>query len=255
MDNNLLTSTDKNTLCSNVDINTTQYELLEISDLVKNFGSKHVLNGLTFSLQKGKVLGILGPNGQGKTTLLNIISGLFKPSGGRITINGLSIGSETKQLVSYLQEKDFLPKWMKISDTIKFYKDFFPDFDEEKCKNLLKFMNLDTNLKLKTLSKGMLEKLGLSLTLSRKAALYILDEPISGVDIISRDKIINAIIDNLDNNASMIITTHYVGELERLFDEVIFLGEGSILEQGDAENLRIKYENSIDQIYRKVFAE
>lgn len=249
------TSTDNNTLYPSVESNIAQDELLEITNLVKNFSSKHVLNGLSFTLKKGKVLGILGPNGQGKTTLLNIISGLFKPSGGEVKINGLQIGAETKRQVSYLQEKDFLPKWMKISDAIKFYKDFFPDFHEEKCLTLLKFMNLHTNLKLKTLSKGMLEKLGLTLTLSRKSELYILDEPISGVDIISRDKIINAIIDNIDSNTSMIITTHYVGELEKLFDEVIFLGEGSIVEQGDAEDLRIKYGTSIDQIYRKVFAE
>ena len=255
MNNSMSTSTDKNTLYQNPEINTSQYELLEITNLVKNFSSKHVLNGLSFTIKKGKVLGILGPNGQGKTTLLNIIAGLFKPSGGEVTINGLQIGAETKKLVSYLQEKDYLPKWMKISDAIKFYKDFFPDFDEQKCLSLLKFMNLHTNLKLKTLSKGMLEKLGLSLTLSRKSELYILDEPISGVDIISRDKIINAIIDSIDSNTSMIITTHYVGELEKLFDEVIFLGEGSIMEQGDAEELRIKYGTSIDQIYRKVFAE
>ena len=255
MNNSMSTSTDKNTLYQNPEINTSQYELLEITNLVKNFSSKHVLNGLSFTIKKGKVLGILGPNGQGKTTLLNIIAGLFKPSGGEVTINGLQIGAETKKLVSYLQEKDYLPKWMKISDAIKFYKDFFPDFDEQNCLSLFKFMNLHTNLKLKTLSKGMLEKLGLSLTLSRKSELYILDEPISGVDIISRDKIINAIIDSIDSNTSMIITTHYVGELEKLFDEVIFLGEGSIMEQGDAEELRIKYGTSIDQIYRKVFAE
>lgn len=255
MDTNLLNSANSNTQYADSEISISQHELLEINNLVKNFGSKHVLNGLSLTLKKGKVLGILGPNGQGKTTLLNIISGLFKPTGGEVTLNGIRVGAETKQLVSYLQEKDYLPKWMKICDAIKFYKDFFTDFDEEKCIRLLKFMNLDTNLKLKSLSKGMTEKLGLSLTLSRKANLYILDEPISGVDIISRDKIINAIIDNIDYNASMIITTHYVGELERLFDEVIFLGEGSIIEQGDAEDLRMKYETSIDQIYRKVFAE
>lgn len=255
MDNSTLTPSINNSLNSILETNIAENELLEINNLVKNFGSKHVLNGLSFTLKKGMVLGILGPNGQGKTTLLNMISGLLKPSGGHIKINGIQVGTETKRFVAYLQEKDFLPKWMKISDSIKFYKNFFLDFDEEKCLNLLKFMNLDTNLKLKTLSKGMLEKLGLSLTLSRRADLYILDEPISGVDIISRDKIINAIIDNIGENASMIITTHYVGELERLFDEVIFLGEGSILEQGNAEDLRMKYETSIDQIYRKVFAE
>lgn len=255
MDNDLLKVTNENNLYPNAGVETSFSKLLDINNLVKNFGSKHVLNGLTFTLERGKVLGILGPNGQGKTTLLNIISGLFKPSSGDVKINGISVGYESKKVVSYLQEKDFLAKWMKISDAISFYKDFFPDFNEEKCKNLLKFMNLEPSMKLKVLSKGMLEKLGLSLTLSRKAQLYILDEPISGVDIISRDKIINAIIDNMDNNASMIITTHYVGELEKLFDEVIFLGEGSIIEKGDAEDLRIKYETSIDQIYRKVFAE
>ncbi|MEG1255064.1 ABC transporter ATP-binding protein [Clostridium sp.] len=229
--------------------------VLEVTNLVKTFGSKHVLNGIDINLETGKVLGILGPNGQGKTTLLNIISGLFKPTGGEIKVNGIKVSHETKKLVSYLQEKDYLSKWMKVKDAIDFYKNFFPDFDESKAYQLLKFMNIDTNMKLKTLSKGMLEKVGLSLTLSRRCSLYILDEPISGVDIISRDKIINAIIDNLDINASMIITTHYVGELEKLFDEVLFLGEGSIIESGDAEDLRVKYGASIDQIYRKVFAE
>jgi ABC-2 type transport system ATP-binding protein len=229
--------------------------ILEIANLSKNFGAKHVLNDISFTLKKGKVLGILGPNGQGKTTLLNIISGLFKPTLGNVRIKGMSVGRETKKFVSYLQEKDYLFKWMKVNDALKFYKDFFDDFNENKALSLLKFMNIQTDAKLIALSKGMLEKVALSLTLSRDCNLYILDEPISGVDIISRDKIINAIIDNLDSNASMIITTHYVGELEQLFDDVIFLGEGSIIESGDAEELRIKYGTSIDQIYRKVFAE
>ena len=242
----ILKSTNLSSLTDNI---------LEITNLSKNFGAKHVLNDISFTVKKGKVLGILGPNGQGKTTLLNIISGLFKPTLGNVRIKGISVGRETKEFVSYLQEKDYLFKWMKVNDALKFYKDFFSDFDVNKALNLLKFMNIQTDAKLKSLSKGMLEKVALSLTLSRNCNLYILDEPISGVDIISRDKIINAIIDNLDNNASMIITTHYVGELEQLFDEVIFLGEGSIIENGDAEELRIKYGTSIDQIYRKVFAE
>lgn len=242
----ILKSTNLSSLTDNI---------LEIANLSKNFGAKHVLNDISFTLKKGKVLGILGPNGQGKTTLLNIISGLFKPTLGNVRIKGISVGRETKEFISYLQEKDYLFKWMKVNDALKFYKDFFDDFNENKALNLLKFMNIQTDAKLKALSKGMLEKVALSLTLSRDCNLYILDEPISGVDIISRDKIINAIIDNLDSNASMIITTHYVGELEQLFDDVIFLGEGSIIESGDAEDLRIKYGTSIDQIYRKVFAE
>ncbi|MEG0133142.1 MAG: ABC transporter ATP-binding protein [Clostridium sp.] len=229
--------------------------VLEVKNLTKTFGRKHVLNGVNLSLEKGKVLGILGPNGQGKTTFLNIISGLLKPTLGEVIVNGIKVSYETKKLVAYLQETDYLSKWMSVNDAVKFYQDFFPDFDELKVQKLLAFMNIDTTVKLKSLSKGMLEKVGLSLTLSRKCDLYILDEPISGVDIISRDKIINAIIDNLDSTASIIITTHYVGELEKLFDEVLFLGEGSIIESGDAETLRIKYGTSIDQIYRKVFAE
>ncbi|MEG0307467.1 MAG: ABC transporter ATP-binding protein [Clostridium sp.] len=229
--------------------------VLEVKSLTKTFGKKHVLNGINLRLQKGKVLGILGPNGQGKTTFLNVISGLLKPTQGEVMVNGIKVSYETKKLVAYLQETDYLSKWMSVNDAVKFYQDFFPDFDELKVQKLLAFMNIDTTVKLKSLSKGMLEKVSLSLTLSRKCDLYILDEPISGVDIISRDKIINAIIDNLDSTASIIITTHYVGELEKLFDEVLFLGEGSIIESGDAETLRIKYGTSIDQIYRKVFTE
>lgn len=255
MKNDATTIVTKDELSQSVNLNIFSDNVLEITNLSKNFGAKHILNDITFNLKGGKVLGILGPNGQGKTTLLNVISGIFKPTLGTVRINGMLLGRETKEFVSYLQEKDYLFRWMKVNDALKFYKDFFSDFDVNKALNLLKFMNIQTDAKLKSLSKGMLEKVALSLTLSRNCNLYILDEPISGVDIISRDKIINAIIDNLDSNASMIITTHYVGELEQLFDEVIFLGEGSIIENGDAEELRIKYGTSIDQIYRKVFAE
>lgn len=229
--------------------------ILEVNNLMKIFGRKTVLNDITLTLEPGKVLGILGPNGNGKTTLLNIITGLYKATAGEVKVDGILVGYESKKIVSYLQEKDYLYKWMRIEDAVSFYKDFFEDFDEVKANELLGFMKLDKKLKVRNLSKGMLEKLGLTLTLSRKSKLYILDEPISGVDAISRDKIVDAIINNLDEKASMIITTHYVGELEKLFDEVIFIGEGSIIEKGDAEDLREKYGASIDEIYRKVFAE
>lgn len=229
--------------------------VLEINNLVKKFGGKTILNDITLNLEKGKVLGILGPNGQGKTTLLNIIAGLYRPTLGEVKIDGILVGYESKKIVSYLQEKDYLYKWMTVEGSVRFYKDFFKDFDESKANELLEFMKLDKKSKVKNLSKGMLEKLGLTLTLSRRSKLYILDEPISGVDIISRDKIVDAIINNLDQSASMIITTHYVGELEKLFDEVIFIGEGLIIEKGDAEDLREKYGVSIDEIYRKVFTE
>ena len=229
--------------------------IVEVNNLVKKFGSKTVLRDITLNLEKGKVLGILGPNGQGKTTLLNILAGLQKSTSGEVKVDGILVGYESKKIVSYLQEKDYLYKWMTVEGAVKFYKDFFRDFDEVKINELLEFMKLEKKAKVRNLSKGMLEKLGLSLTLSRKSKLYILDEPISGVDTISRDKIVDAIIKNLDQNASMIITTHYVGELENIFDEVIFMGEGLIIEKGDAEDLREKYGASIDEIYRKVFAE
>lgn len=229
--------------------------LLEVRDLKKKLAGKEVLKGITFNLSKGKVLGILGPNGQGKTTLLNVIVGFLKPNSGQVKINGLNVGSETKKIVSFLQEKSNLSKKMDIKGAINFYKDFFEDFDVYKLDELMSFMNLDKSLKIKSLSKGMLEKLCLSLVLSRKAELYILDEPISGVDLVSREKILDAIIKNINEDSSIIITTHYVGELERIFDEVAFIGEGSIVEYGDAEDLRIKYNKSIEEIYREIFAE
>lgn len=229
--------------------------LLEVNDIYKKIKGKQVLNGLSFNLEKGKVLGIMGPNGQGKTTLLNIIQGFLKVDKGTIKLDEISIGTETKKYIAFLQDRNIFHKSMKIKDAIMLYSDFFKDFNKEKMKNYLKFMGLDENVRIKDLSKGMSEKFSLSLTLSRKAKLYMLDEPISGVDPVSREKILDAILESLSEESSMIITTHYIGELERIFDEVAFLGEGKIIESGDAEELREKYKSSIDEIYRKIFAE
>ena len=230
-------------------------KVLMVNNLYKKIGNKKIIKDLNLTLNKGKALGILGHNGKGKTTLLNIISGIKKATSGDVLIDGIKVSSETKKSVSFLQEKNTLSNWMTIKDAVEFYKDFFQDFNEEKVKELLAFMNLDEKLKIKSLSKGMLEKLHLSLTLSRKAKLYILDEPISGIDIVTREKIIKAIIDNIEEDSSMIITTHYVGELEGIFDEVAFLDEGKIIEINDAEVLREKYGKSIEEIYKYIFAE
>lgn len=227
--------------------------ILEVSKVKKSYGRKTVLNEISFTLEEGKTLGVLGPNGNGKTTLLNIIAGLLQPDAGEILVDNINISSETKKIVSYLRENNQFYNWMKIEDTISFYRDFFEDFDEERTRNLLKFMNIEGNQKLKTLSKGMLEKVSLSLVLGRKAKLYILDEPISGVDILSRDEIINAIVENMIEGASMIITTHYVGELERLLDEVLFIKEGIVIEQGEADFIREKYGTSIEGAYKEIF--
>lgn len=229
--------------------------LLEVNNLYKSIKGKQVLNGISFNLEKGKVLGIMGPNGQGKTTLLNIIQGFLKIDKGDIKLEGVAISSDTKNHIAFLQDRNIFEKNMKIKDAIKLYSDFFADFDKEKMSYYLDFMNLDKEAKIRELSKGMSEKFSLSLTLSRKAKLYMLDEPISGVDPVSREKILDAILENLNEESSMIITTHYIGELDRIFDEVAFLGEGKIVEQGNAEELREKYKASIDEIYRKIFAE
>lgn len=229
--------------------------VVEATEIYKSLGGKEILKGISLTLAKGRVLGVLGPNGQGKTTLLNVLSGFLKANTGDIKIDNLKVSVESKKIVSFLQEKSNLSRWMSVNDAIGFYSDFFQDFDNEKMENLLEVMKIDKKIKVKNLSKGMLEKLCLSLTLSRKAKLFILDEPISGVDLITREKIVDTIIDNIDGESSMIITTHYVGELERVFDEVAFLGDGKILEHGDAEDLRIKYGKSIEDIYKEIFAE
>lgn len=229
--------------------------ILEIENLLKRYGKKEIIGDLNLTLEKGNVLGILGPNGHGKTTLLNLIVGLLKADGGAIKVDGEDVSYKTKENISFMQEKNIIPKWMKIKDIISFYQDFYSDFDNEEMKKQLEFMTLNEEMKINSLSKGMSEKLSLSLALSRKSKLYILDEPISGVDPVTREKIINSILDKIDGNISMIITTHYVKEVETILDKVVFLKEGIIIEQGNVDDLRIKYNDSLDGIYRKIFAE
>lgn len=230
-------------------------KVLEVDNVYKRIKGKSILNGVTLSVEQGRVLGIMGPNGQGKTTLLNVIQGFLKADKGDIVIDGVAINTNSKESIAYLQDKNIFPKSMKIKEAITLYGNFFEDFNVEKMNYYLEFMNLDRNSKIKDLSKGMSEKFNLSLVLSRKAKLYLLDEPISGVDPVSREKILDAILENLSEESSMIITTHYIGELERIFDDVAFLGNGRIIEYDEAENLRAKYNASIDEVYRKIFSE
>lgn len=229
--------------------------LLEVNNISKRIKGKEILKGISFNLEQGKVLGIMGPNGQGKTTLLNVIQGFLKADNGEIKVDGNPQSALTKNDISFLQDVNIFNNSMKIKDAISLYVDFFNDFDKEKMDYYLDFMNLDSSSRIRDLSKGMMEKFNLSLALSRRAKLYMLDEPISGVDPVSREKILDAILESLSEDSSMIITTHYIGELERIFDEVIFLGDGKIIEYGDAEELREKFKGSIDEIYRKIFAE
>lgn len=227
--------------------------ILETENLSKSYFRNKALKAVTLNVKPGSVLGLLGPNGSGKTTFLKIIAGILKPSSGKILIDGHNPGVYTKAIVSYLPDNEYLLKWMKVKDAIKYFKDFYSDFDEKKAYELLEFMKLDANSSVKSLSKGMKEKLKLTLVLSRKAKLYVLDEPLGGVDPVAREKILDSIISSFNEESSMIITTHLVNDIERIFDEVAFISEGHIVLTGNAEELRTSRNQSIDELYREVF--
>lgn len=230
--------------------------ILEVKDLTLKYkNKKDVLQGVNLSIEKGKIVGLLGPNGSGKTSLIKSIVGLLRPDGGEITIDGQAPGIYAKSIISYLPDLDYLPKWMKVKDAMDFYKDFYKDFDEEKSRSLIKFMNLNMDQKINECSHGMSEKLQLALVLSRNAKLYILDEPIAGVDPVVRERILDAIVEFYSINSSVIITTHLITDIERIFDDVALIKEGKIISYLPAEEMRIKHGQSVDQIYREVFTE
>jgi len=227
--------------------------ILESKKICKSYLNKKALRGVDLNIIPGKIVGLLGPNGSGKTTFLKIAAGILHPSKGEILIDGHIPGVYTKSVVSYLPDNEYLLKWMKVKDAVMYFKDFYADFDEKKARELLLFMDLDENSTVKSLSKGMKEKLKLTLVLSRAAKLYILDEPLGGVDPTAREKILNAIVNNFRENSSMIITTHLVNDIERIFDDVAFISDGEIVLQGNAEELRRDKKKSIDELYREVF--
>lgn len=227
--------------------------IVEIKGLSKIYNRKEALNNIDLNIEMGKVVGILGPNGSGKTTLIKLLTGLLHPSSGKIKIDGKSPGVHSKSIISYLPDRNALYSWMCVKDALNMYKDFYKDFDEEKSEDLLKFMKLEKNMNVRDMSKGMKEKLNLALVLSRKAKVYILDEPIAGVDPVARDQILDAIIDNYTKDSAMIITTHLVRDMENIFDRVVFLGDGRIILSGDAEDLREEKNKQIDEIYKEIF--
>jgi len=232
-------------------------KIIEIRDLMKNYRHVNALNKLNLDVSSGKILGILGPNGSGKTTLLKIIANLIKEDSGEILINKERPGINSRKLVSFMPDNDILMDWMDLNDAIGFYKDFFDDFNEEKTLEMLKILDLDKNLttNVKKLSKGMREKFNLALTFGRDAMVYILDEPIGGVDIITRDKILESIISNFNQDSTIIITTHLIGEIEGIFDEVAFINQGRIILKEDADSLRESYGKDIEGVYREIYKE
>ena len=228
-------------------------ELLKIKNLSKSFDKKLVLDDISLDINKGKIIGLLGKNGAGKTTLLKLINDLLTPDNGEILVNGKKIGVESKKVISYLPERTYLNKQMKVSEVIEFFKDFYDDFDPEKAKKLLKDLELDINEHLSKMSKGMQEKVDLVLVMSRKADLYILDEPLGGVDPATRDYILDTILSNYNENSSVIISTHLISDIERILDEVVFIDKGKIILHSDADELRNKENSSIDEIFRRMF--
>lgn len=227
--------------------------IVEFKDVYKGYGKKQVLNGINLNIPKGKIVGLLGPNGSGKSTMIKLMNGLLSKDSGIILINGLKPSKETKKIVSYLPERTYLNDWMKVKDILEFFKDFYSDFDMEKAEEMLKSLNIDKNEKLKTMSKGTKEKVQLILVMSRKAELYILDEPIGGVDPAARSYILKTIMTNYLEDSTLLIATHLISEIENICDEVIFISNGNIVLQGNVDEIRGEKGKSIDALFREEF--
>ena len=228
-------------------------EFLEIKNLNKSFDNKVILKDVNLKISNGKIIGLLGKNGAGKTTLIKLINDLLTPTSGEIVIKKNKVGVETKKIISYLPERTYLNKQMKVSEAIAYFEDFYDNFDSEKAKKLLKKLDLDINQNLSKMSKGMQEKVQLVLVMARDADLYILDEPLGGVDPATRDYILDTILSNFNHDATVIISTHLISDIERILDEVIFIDKGQIVLQSDADKLRNKEKSSIDEIFRRMF--
>ena len=219
--------------------------VLEIKNLSKKYGNKQALKDVSFTAEKGEVIGLLGPNGSGKTTLIKILAGIIKKYEGEVKIDSQDVNYKTKEFVSYLPDRFFLDPNLTIAQTQALFEDFYSDFDGEKFTNFIEQMSLDKKMKISNLSKGMTEKLNLALVLSRHAKLFIIDEPIAGVDPVAREQILDAIIDNIDPDSTLVITTHLVRDIERIFDRVIMLNKGSVELNDSVENLRSTYNKGI----------
>ena len=228
-------------------------ELLECKHLYKEFDNKQILKDINLKIPRGKIIGLLGKNGTGNSTLIKLINDLLTPTSGEILINGEKPGVKSKEIISYLPERTYLDKEMTIKQVIKYFEEFYKNFDTQKAIKLLKDLNLDINTKISKMSKGMQEKLQLILVMSRNAELYVLYEPLGGVDPATRDYILDTILSNFSEGASVIISTHLISDIERILDEVIFIDNGEIIITSSADELRKKEKSSIDEIFRRYF--
>lgn len=227
--------------------------ILECQNLVKFFPGCLALNSVNLTVPKGRIVGLLGPNGSGKSTMIKLANGLITPTSGKILINGMEPGIETKKIVSYLPERTYLNDWMNVNNIIDFFGDFYQDFNKQKAYDMLRRLGVDPALRLKTMSKGTKEKVQLILVMSREAELYLLDEPIGGVDPAARDYILDTIISNYSENATILISTHLIADVEKILDEVIFINQGNIVLVSTVDDIREKENKSVDALFREVF--
>ena len=228
-------------------------ELLRCENLCKTFGSTKALNQLSLTVESGKIIGLLGPNGAGKTTLIKMINGLLQPTFGTILVNGMQPGEFTKPLVSYLPDVSYLNNWMTVEQIVDMFADFYDDFRPDLAFEMISRLGVDRKMRLKSLSKGNKEKVCLILVMSRKAKLYVLDEPIAGVDPATRDYIISTIINNYNPEASVLISTHLILDIESILDEVIFIKNGSVVLHDTVDHIREQNGMSVDDLFREVF--
>ncbi|HIX90809.1 MAG TPA: ABC transporter ATP-binding protein [Candidatus Agathobaculum pullicola] len=229
-------------------------ELIVCAGLTKTYGSLKALDNLNLTLSGGRFVGLLGPNGSGKTTLIKLINGLIQPTAGSVLVDGQAPGVHTHSVVSYLPDRAYLNDWMRVSDLMDFFADFYTDFDRVKANDMLQSLHINALDRLKTLSKGTKEKVQLILTMSRKAKLFLLDEPIAGVDPAARDYILNTILSNYSEDAAVLLSTHLIADIERVLDEVIFLKNGVMTLHESVDTIREEHGKSVDMLFREVFA-
>ncbi len=227
--------------------------LLECNGLTKCYSGKKALNNVNLKLEPGRIIGLLGPNGSGKSTFIKLCAGLLTPNAGDVHILGLPIGPETKGMVAYLPERTYLSKWETVREIVDFFDEMYDNFQKDKAYQMLQDLNINPEDKLKTMSKGTKEKVQLILVMSRKADLYLLDEPMGGVDPAARDYILDTIITNYNQEGSILISTHLISDIENILDDVIMIKEGNVVCYDSADNIRMNYEKSLDQVFREVF--
>ncbi len=227
--------------------------ILECKALSKRFGGIQALDNVDLSVEPGRVVGLLGPNGSGKTTMIKLANGLLTPSSGEILVDGKKPGKDTKAIVSYLPDKEYLPEWMTAKQMMDFFEDFYSDFRREKAMEMLTRLGVSADMRIKQMSKGTREKVQLILVMSREARLYLLDEPIGGVDPATRDYILETIIRNYNPEAAVIISTHLIADVEQVLDDVIFINNGRVTLQSSVDDIRGEQGRSVDQYFREVF--